>query len=195
MKNKLTQYKQPPGQHDYDAIQSVIDGVDEVARQQEARWGVGRLELLVSNDLREKFRRQLKRFNDAITEHEVAQVRKSGEGMKRAWQALDQAATEAGAAPLSPEFWEVQLSDGRVIAFCRDRVDAFAVFRAGRYIDVWSTQEVMQLIEKFPEIALAKTTFPGATVVSARSKRVLDTPVGDEDFYYPDQLEDAEADE
>jgi len=191
--NQLTKYKQPPGQHDYDAIQSVIDGVEEVARQCENRWGVGRLELLVSNDLREKFRRQLVRFNEAIEEHDVARVRITGAAMQRAWAALDQAATEAGAQLLAPEYWEALLPDGRVIAFCRDNVDAFAVFREGRLMDIWSTNEILQLIKSFPEIVLAKDTFPGATVTSARSKQLLDTLETEDDLYYPDQLEDAEV--
>jgi hypothetical protein len=193
MKNKLTTYTQPPGQHDYDAIQSVIDGVDEVARCCENRWGVGRLELLVSNDLREKFRRQLKRFNDAITEHDVARVRITGAAMQRAWQALDQAATEAKAPLLAPEYWEAQLTDGRLVAICRANVDAHAVVIEGRAIDVWTTQELIRVIENFPEVALAKATFPGATVISAKSKRALDMSEGEQDLYYPDQFDDAEA--
>jgi hypothetical protein len=34
--------------YEHDAIQAVIDGVDETARRGEDKWGVGRLELLVS---------------------------------------------------------------------------------------------------------------------------------------------------
>ena len=52
--------------------------------------------------------------------------------MRRGWEVLDQAATESGAQPLSPEVWEIAMTDGRVIAFCRNRADAFHAFRAGR---------------------------------------------------------------
>jgi hypothetical protein len=158
------------GWQEYDAIQSVVDGVDEVARQQEAKWGVGRLELLVSDDLREKFRRQLRRFNEAVTEHDVERVRQAGAAMRRGWEALDKAAAEAGAPTLDPDIWEIPLSNGRVVALCRGRADAFAAARAGRHIDVWTTEEIARVIEKFPEIALAKQTLPGALVERIRVK-------------------------
>ena len=43
-----------------------IDGVDAVAIAMEARWGAGRLRLLVDDSLREKFDRQRFLFNAAI---------------------------------------------------------------------------------------------------------------------------------
>src|SRR5678816_873764 len=167
--------------HVYDAIGSVVDGLDEVARQQEAKWGVGRLELLVDDELRTKFRRQLRRFNEAITDNDVERVRQSGAAMRRGWEALDQAATKAGAKPIDPEIWEINLADGRVVALCKTIPEAFAVSRSGRYIDVWTVEEIARLIEKFPEIALAKETFPGALVESARSKKVPE-PTDDVDL-------------
>lgn len=156
---------------EHDAISSVVAGVDEAARLYETKWGVGRLELLVSDALREKFRKQLRRFNEAITASDVERVRQSGGAMRRAWEALDVAATQAGAAVCHPDVWEIGLSDGRVVALCRTRAEAFSVWYAGRYVDVWTGEEIARLIEKFPEIALAKSTFPGALVESARSKQ------------------------
>lgn len=163
---------------EYDAIRSVVDGVDEVAREQEAKWGVGRLELLVSDDLREKFRKQLQRFNEAIAVHDVERVRQAGPAMRRGWIALDFAATAAGAATIDPDIWEIGLSDGRVVALCRSKADAFAVYHAKRHVDVWTTEEIARLIEAFPQIALAKSTFPGALVESVRSKQ-LSEPIED----------------
>jgi len=156
----------------HDAIQSVIDGVDQVASEMEAKWGVGRLELLVDDELRTKFRRQLERFNDAIQGYDLERVRQTGGGMRRAWEALDKAAAIVGAKQLDPEVWEIAMPDGKVIAFCKTMPEAFHVARAGRYIDVWTVEEVARLIEKFPEIALAKETFPGALIKSARSKHI-----------------------
>jgi hypothetical protein len=169
------------GWQEYDAIQAVIDGVDQVAQTMERKWGVGRLELLVGDDLREKFRRQLRRFNEAITEHDVYKVRQAGDGMRRGWAALDKAAATAGAGQLDPAVWEVRMPDGRVAAFCRENVDAYAATWSGRYVDVWTMAEVARIIEKFPDIALAKTVFPGATVTNVRTKR-LQEPVGELPF-------------
>lgn len=162
------------GWQEYDAIKSVIDGVDKVAVECERKWGVGRLELLVSDELREKFRRQLRRFNEAINAYDVERVRQSGSAMRRAWETLDRVAQETNQQPLSPEVWEIALSDGRVVALCRDNIDGIAIARAGRYIDVWAVDEIARVIEAFPEIGSAKQTFPGATVKHARSKRVYE---------------------
>lgn len=175
-----------PERNKYDAaaIDSVIDGVTATQRQYEDKWGVGRLELLVDDELRLRFRDQYNRFNDAVMEHDVVLVRTRGAAMNRAWVALDQAATAAGAQPLTPEMWEMELPDGRVIAFCRHIHDSYAVFRSGRAIEIWTPEEIVRLIVAYPEIALAKDVFPGATVVSIKPKSPEDLPPPevDEDF-------------
>lgn len=177
----------PPAVSRYDdeAINSVIDGVEATARQYEDKWGVGRLELLVDDELRLKFRQQYERFNNACMAHDVVRVRMAGAGMIRGWQTLDKAAVEAGAQPLDPQTWEIQLPDGRVIAFCRHLHDSFHVARSGRNIEIWTPEEIVRVITAYPEIALAKSVFPGATVVSMKPKRLEDLP----------PLEDPEAED
>ncbi len=66
------------------AIKSVIDGVDHVAVEMENKWGVGRLRLLVDDDLRERFDRQAQLFNEAILFNDAKAVRRHGEGMRKA---------------------------------------------------------------------------------------------------------------
>jgi len=174
--------------YDADAIDSVIDGVMATQRQYEDKWGVGRLELLVDDELRLKFRDQYNRFNDAVMEHDVVKVRLRGAAMQRAWAVLDQAATAAGATTLDPETWEFALPDGRVIAFCRHIHDSYYVYRSGRAIETWTPDEIGRLIMAYPEIALAKDVFPGATVVSVKPKRPEDSPEGSsEDAPQPDE--------
>jgi hypothetical protein len=75
----------------------------------ERKWGIGRLRLLVSDLLRAKFDAQKDKLDAAIDVNREQYVRAQAEGMKRAWAALDRAATEAGAGPLSPEVWECVL--------------------------------------------------------------------------------------
>lgn len=175
---------------EHDAIQAVIDGVDEVARQQEIKWGVGRLELLVSDELREKFRRQQRRFDEAITEHDVEKVRQAGNGMRRGWEVLDKAATQAGATNIDPDIWEIGLSDGRVVALCRSNAEAYAAYQANRKADIWTTDEIKRLIENFPEIALAKSTFPGALIKSAKAKRISEQ--GEDERYLNESAQEEE---
>lgn len=186
--------EQTPAYSKYDAaaIDSVIDGVMATQRQYEDKWGVGRLELLVDDELRLKFRDQYNRFNEAVMEHNVVLVRTRGAAMNRAWVALDQAATAAGAPTLHPEVWEIELPDGRVIAFCRHLHDSFHVARSGRAIEIWTPEEIVRVITSFPEIALAKDVFPGATVVSIKPKR-LPEPETNEDFEDLERIDEEEA--
>jgi hypothetical protein len=180
----------PPGWSEYDAIQSVIEGVDEVAKQYEAKWGVGRLDLLVPDDLREKFRKQQFRFDAAIMSHDIEAIRKSGAAMKRAWEALDAVAVECGNQPLELNVWEVAMSNGHVAAFVQTNAEAAIVTRSGRYLEVWTLAEVARVIDKFPEIALAKQTFPGATVKVVRFKKPVDWSIGDEIPSFDDEPEE-----
>lgn len=155
----------------YDAITSVTVGVDEVARQMEERWGVGRLPLLVDDLLREKFNRQLRRFDEAIQSNDLERIRQTGAATKRAWLALGQAATEAGQQQLQPDVWEVRLEDGRVVALCRTNAEAHAEVRSGRHVEVWTIDEIARIMFAFPGLGTAKQTFPGATVESVRSRQ------------------------
>src|SRR5512134_3295607 len=95
----------PQAPSDY-AIRAIIDGLDQLACEMERKWGVGRLRLLVSDLLRAKFDAQKDKLDAAIASNLVQHVPTHAEGMKRAWQALDRAATEARHPPLSPEVWE-----------------------------------------------------------------------------------------
>jgi hypothetical protein len=166
----MKQDTRPLGQYDYEGIKSVIDGVDEQARIMEARWGVGRLDLLVDDETRVKFRRQLSRFNEAIEAHDFERIKAAGAAMRRAWVALDEIATRNGSQHLSPECWEIAMPNGRVIALCRTNADAFAEVRSGRHVEVWTVEEIARVIVNFPEVAKAKEVWPGALVESARAK-------------------------
>ena len=83
------------------AIRAIIDGLDQVAVEMERKWGVGRLRLLVSDLLRAKFDAQKDKLDAAIATNQEHYIRAQAEGMKRAWAALDKAASEAGHRPLS----------------------------------------------------------------------------------------------
>ena len=85
----------PQAPSDY-AIRAIIDGLDQVACEMERKWGVGRLRLLVSDLLRAKFDAQKDKLDAAIATNREQYVRAQAEGMKRAWTALDKAASEPG---------------------------------------------------------------------------------------------------
>jgi hypothetical protein len=133
----------------------------------EAKWGVGRLRLLVSPELREKFDRQGYLLNQAIWHGDVEAVRREAARMTLAWQKLDHHAHQAGASVLSPEVWEVALEDGTVAAIVRDGMYAKAV-PPGRNTAVYTLEEIGRLLSHYPQIAQAKAVWPGATVEAVR---------------------------
>ena len=158
-------------------IQAVVDGVDQVAHEMEMKWGVDRLRLLVDDDLRARFDQQAELFDDAILAKDAKDVREHGDAMRRGWQALDQAAADAGQSELAPSVWEFQTANG-VIAVVRTNPEAHAVAGDERGVEVWTLDEIAELIANFPEAVRAvKRVFPGAKVTDVKP---IDWTIGDE---------------
>lgn len=173
----------------YIAGRAHIDGADETACEMEAKWGADRLRLLVDASLREKFDRQRYLFNQAIWHGELEDVRREAGRMVTAWLALDKAAGAAGKQPLSPLVWEVALAGGRVAAIVPTGHDAKAVVAEGREVVVYTLEEIGRLLSNYPDIAVAKATFPGATITEIR--RTVDDPldaIGDTDDKLDDEI-------
>ena len=152
----------------YLAGQAEIDEADKTALEMEARWGCGRLRLMVGAELREKFDRQRYLQNQAIWWGDLEAVRRESRRMIAAWRALDRAATQAGGEPTPPEVWEVRLPDGTVAAIVREEAAAGLVQAQGRHVAVYALPEVGRLLAGFPALLRAKQIWPGATVESVR---------------------------
>ena len=148
--------------------QAHIDGVDQLAHRMELRWGAGRLRLLVSPELREKFDRQRYLLNQAIWHGDLEAVRRETSRMAAAWMALERAAVAARALVMSPEVWEVRLEDGSVAAIVRSPEEAHAVVASGRKLAVYTLDEIGRILSHHSAVTEAKLTFPGATVEAVR---------------------------
>lgn len=167
---------------DTDAIAAAIVGLDRDARALETQWGVGRLLVLADDLLRAKFTRQARRLNELVASDASAQdVLAHVEATRRGWQALERAARAAGHQPAAPEVWEVGLADGSVAAIVRTAADAGLVVASGRAVSVYTLDEIAVLLSRWPALATAKTTFPGATVTAIRPRLpAVDWERGDE---------------
>jgi hypothetical protein len=163
------------------ATKAILDGLDEIAARMERKWGVGRMRLLVGDELRIRFDAQKAKLDAALASNQPVYVRPQAEGMQRAWLALDRAATEAGAGPLSPHVWECVLpSSGEVVSLVRTEAEAHHVARKG---EVWTLAEVGVLIERMgKDVREVKRTFPGSAVVEVRDRELppVDRAKGDE---------------
>ncbi len=123
-----------------------IDEVDIIARDIELYWGVDKLRLFVSPELRAKFDRQRYLLNHVLHSGEVGDVVRECRRSIAAWRACDAAARAAGALPLHPAVWECATRDGEVIALCRTPDDAQAYRADGRQVRVVTLDEVAALL-------------------------------------------------
>ena len=149
---------------------AVLDGVDALALDMEAKWGCDRLRLLVSTESREKFDRQRFKLNAAITHGSLQDVIEQGNRMMLAWRVLDREAEANGQDVATDEVWEVAAPDGTVIAICRTTAHAKLV-PPGRRTVVYTLDEIAQVLWASEAILKAKVQWPGAEVVRVRRPR------------------------
>ena len=159
----------------YLAGQEEVDSLDIVALQMEEKWGVDRLRLLVPQELREKFDRQRYLTNQAVWHGELEDVRRECRRMVKAWMALDRAAEAAGASRMAGGVWECAGASGAVYALVRHPSDARAVKADGRRLQVYTLEEIANLLDQFPALVKVKDAFPGASVV--RSRKIIGDPL------------------
>jgi len=101
--------------------------------------------------------------------------------MRKGWQMLYRVAEQAGAGALKPHVWEAVSPSGKVIALVPDEAHgpAAAETSNGRWVEVWTIQEIARLIEQEPwsVVGKVKETFPGAIVTDFRQKDLLDDEI------------------
>lgn len=167
-----------PKPEDCAVLSGYLDGVEAARVESDRKWGVGRLELLVGDDLRARWRRQCATWraayedawtSDYLTRDQLLAVQAKAAAMQRGFAALDAAAEEAGHRPVAPWVWEVGLAGGEVAALVQTDAEASKVIAEGRYVVVYTLAEVGHVIDALPDaLQLAKQTWPGAKVQPPR---------------------------
>ena len=154
-------------------LQGYFEGIAEARRESEAKWGVGRVELLAPPELRVRWRGQCARWSEAyaaawdapiLTRDLLEEVQRLSAAMVRGYAALDAAAEEAGHRPIAPWVWEVILpGDGGVAAIVQTNAEAGKVIADGRFLVVYTLHEIGNVLAALPDaLKLAKQVFPGA---------------------------------
>ena len=152
----------------YLAGRAALDGVEQLAIDMANKWGVGRLRLLVNDELRERFDRQRYKLAAAIQGGDLASVKEEAARMARAWHTLDCTAMDAGAQPLAPDIWEATLDDGTVLAIVREPWDAGTLRPEGRKVVVYTLDEVAKILSGYADFTRIKIQWPGAEVTVVR---------------------------
>jgi hypothetical protein len=153
---------------------ALVEQVDQVARDIETRWGYGRLERLTDFPLREKFDRQREKFNSAVWNGTIGDVRDHAGAMQRAWRAIEKAASAASHEPLAPRTFEVLRDDGTVVAVVSRAEEEARVRADGRAVEVWAAEDLVRLVASVPGADVAQAvleTFPGAKIERVSNRK------------------------
>lgn len=167
-----------------EAVDLIVRAVDQRGREVDRRWGTGRLTALVPVEWAERFRSQQRKFSASVWERDVEAARKHGDAMLRAFAKLEEIAVAAGASDAPPEQWEMD-TPGGLIVVVRDLADVGRVDLGGRAAQVWSLEEIANVIAAHPLIVAAKREFPGAVVESVRPEKKLRDNLDDELMMVP----------
>lgn len=158
--------------------QQSLHKYDDEVNRLERKWGIDRLPWLVPLELRDRFYEQLDKLNAAIdkcegVDHEV-------EVTLRGCAAIERAAIEGGAQPLTGDYIEGRMPDGTVLAITANGYEAGKVKQDNRDMKVFTVDEVGVILEKWLEENKAKTlvdeaknVFPGAVVESIVKNQLL----------------------
>ena len=163
-----------PSQMAMRRMQDALHEYDRAATAMEAKWGIDRLPWLVAEGLRGRFEAQMDKLNEAIdrqhdVEHQVSVT-------LRGLAALEQAAIAAGHEPLSGDYWEAAMDDGKVLAITRNGYEAGKVAKEHRESLDYSVDEIAAIVsgwrkDKAGQVAdIAKEMWPGAAVEKVRKR-------------------------
>lgn len=162
-------------------INQLLDKLDTKACEVESRWGVGRLERLVSFEMAQKWGRQISRLNEAILNSDVFILPEIINGTIRGYEVLEADAMARGHKPHEvPLAWTVGLPSGKTLAIVRHEKD-FALFKdnAKQFGDVvcWTIDQIANIIEN--EYTLVKPNSATPKLNSVKEATPFDFGKGD----------------
>jgi len=148
-----------------------VSDVDKKVIAMERKWGADRLPRLVSEFIQSKFESQKLKFDQAIESGDSEKIDYFGGGMIRAWEALDQAATQEGHRALADTIWTVKHpGTGKVIGIHNGDVNLVELREAAEV-----SFSLADLVKFIPDLAInAMEVFPGSKVESVTNEELND---------------------
>lgn len=143
---------------------------DEKAREMEKKWGIDRLPGLVPVEMAERYGSALAKLNAAIAANSPEETAARAAVCIRGLDAMDRAATEAGAQPADPDVWEFDL-DGWRVGIYRDGREWQAAQEARPDLALFNLREVavaLQAMRDSAGLLEAAKRIPGAQVTAVR---------------------------
>ncbi len=152
---------------------------DRMAVEMDRKWGVDMLVELVSPEMAERYGSAMAKLNAAIEQGDPEQVKLRAAVCIRGMQAMDQAATEAGARPASEDVWLVQ-ADGHEFGLLRDARAWQRVQKKYPGLRLVSEREMVLALEVYRQskmgqmVEAVKSSFPQADMVKVGGKSLED---------------------
>lgn len=115
---------------DYEKFKLALTPIDRAFHASEQKYGVGRLERLVSPATLEAYQRGWSLYRHAIEGCDGEALAEIGPKMIAALSFMDTEATAAGHQPLDVSTWEAALGDGVTLCVVRTSAEASALLRA-----------------------------------------------------------------
>lgn len=152
---------------------------DTAARDMERKWGINRLEGLVSPETAARYGSALGKLNAAIEAGDPAEVAVRVGVCIRGLSAMDKEATAAGHQPIPPAAQEIEV-DGTLFAVLWDG-NAWPVYAALRPgVRTYTPREVANALAAYGQtVAAIKDAFPGAQVSAVRKPTPLEAELDD----------------
>ena len=166
----------------YDQIHGALKPLDAVAADMELRWGVGRLETLVSPETAAKFEAAKAKLDVALHEKDVALVIQRAGVMQRGWAALEKEAIASGHEAVPPELWHVTApqeegkSEMRIVI----AKDNSAATLAQTDLPVYTVTEIARIVRAWRaqmDVHAVKDAFPGAEIVNIADNQEFDDEI------------------
>ena len=152
---------------------------DAAARAMDRKWGINRLEGLVSPETAARYGSALGKMNAAMDAGDPAEVAVRAAVCIRGMTAMEAEATAAGHQPIPPEALEVEV-DGKVCAILADgnQWPAYLALRPG--VRVYTLLEVVNALSAYGQtVAAVKDAFPGSVVTAVRKPTALEIELED----------------
>lgn len=153
---------------DNERLIAALAPIDQAFFESEQRYGVGRLERLVSAATLASYRRGWFAYRAAIEIGDAPAVELIGPKMIAALKFMAAEADAAGHKPLTVHAWEAPLDDGAVLVLVRTQAEAHAIARDrsdSRAKVVWTLAELARVLPRLQMTHTIKDAFPGAAVV------------------------------
>jgi hypothetical protein len=120
---------------DHQRFRLAMVPIDEAMWASEQRWGVGRLERIISPTTLAAWQRGWSAYRVALDDCDGPAVERIGPRMIQALAVMAAEAERNGHQPLAPDTWEADMGNGVVLVVVRTSAEASAVLRASRAAD------------------------------------------------------------